>query len=550
MGRLSILIWLSLGLIWTCANERAITGGPKDKEAPQIILSMPQNESVNVDPNTEVLIKFNEQMKQATFTGAVQIWPQPPSGYELKSSWTWLKLKFNEPLEQNETYLITIDKTAQDLQGNGLASTYIQAFSTGEDLNSGRLRGTIYGGKDLRKMGNLFLYRQFDASIAELRAKPADYIFQPDDQGIFELSYLAEQSYMLFYHWDRNQNKLIDGDDYFGRPEQPLALASDDSISTNYHLWPQLIPLNNIKLLGLTELEENFIQIRVNRPVKQADLSKIKLIADEVEIPILGTATVAEDEYAMHFNIAKPLKDSALVWIQNFQDTSRYSLSSDTLQFRSAIEFDSLALNPLKVSWLNHTNKRFPNEASSILIESNLPFEFKSDSAFHVVDSQVDSIKIFGTLDSLTSMTIQFLPDTVLEDGRNYRWQIETQYIDAPLRSNMLDSLMAGSLVTVTEDSLGSLRIMQMGVEVLECRLRSKGTNRTFKLRPGTAYLIDNLPAQQYSLSAYVDVDGNGHYDSGGFETEMGAEPFWFYSGEIKVRARWETDLGVWELVE
>ena len=91
---------------------------------------------------------------------------------------------------------------------------------------------------------------------------------------------------------------------------------------------------------------------------------------------------------------------------------------------------------------------------------------------------------------------------------------------------------------------------MHMGTEPLNCILVSKGVKREFKLRPTIPYLITDLVPQEYFLSAYIDKNGDSRYSSGGLEPADKAESFWVYPSEIKVRARWETDLGLWRLGE
>ncbi len=544
----ALLLMTLLAALWTCANERAISGGSKDKTAPRILFSTPENEVVNVDLNTTIFIKFSEQMKRSTFSSALQIWPRPPGDFEMKSGWTWLKISFNEALEQDITYLLTLDKQALDLRGNGLESTYVLAFSTGADLNSGRLSGSIQGSRAIRKNGDILLYRVFDTPLNELRQQPADYIFQPDDDGTFELSYLAERPYMLFYHWDRNRNKLIDGDDFFGRPENASVLARPDSTTIKHKLWPQVMALDQIKLLEVSDLGGQFIQIRTDRPVTQATLDQIELVADRVSIPILGSSLVNEDEYAMHLNTAMPIAEAAPVWLNNFQDTSGFKLHSDTLIYHSTAIFDTLQFDDLSVKWVNGSAQRFPAESSTLQIKANLPFTFRSDSAFRMVDTIIDTVQIPGKLQKVSAMEWAFTPDTILADGHSFQWEIQTRFIYSGVTHHELDSLMQGQVETVPADSLGSLRIFHNGNYDLECKLTGRGINRSFKLKPGIPHLVDQLPAQKYFLSAYVDQDGNGRYTSGGLGPVSGSEPFWFYPSEIRIRARWETDLGEWEL--
>ncbi|MBT3253664.1 MAG: Ig-like domain-containing protein [Candidatus Marinimicrobia bacterium] len=545
-----LIFAILLALIMTCANERPITGGPEDKDAPLIIFSLPENETVNVDPNTEILIKFNEQMKKSTFTSSLQIWPRPPGDYEIKSSWTWLKISFSEALDSNETYLLTLDKGAQDLRGNGLEATYVMAFSTGDDLNAGRLVGTISGAKDIKKNGDLLLYRQFDTDLGLLRQQEADYVFQPDGAGNFELPYLSERSYTLFYHWDRNKNKLIDGDDYFGRPEVASVWARTDSILTRHKIWPQVVPLESLKLLGVSQLADQLMQIRANRMVSVEALESVELLINDIKIPILGKSKVEEDDFAMMLDVATPLRDSSQIWIHSFEDTSGFVLNSDTLTLSTQSDFDTLALGAIKVDWLNGDNFEISQETSRIGLNSNLPVLFKSDSAFTLVDKEVDSVYITGSLEKVNTMAWMFTTDSLLEDGKTYQWQIDTKHLHAPLNGPELDSLMTGSLKTVNQDSLGSLKVMHMGVDVLECRLTGKGIDRHFQLRPGEVITMEGLPARSYALVAYIDENGDGRYQSGGLGPAAKSEPFWFYPDEIKVRARWETDLGIWILHE
>lgn len=540
-----ILSGFSCAWLISCANERAITGGPADQDPPRVIFSYPENESVNVDQGTEILIKFNEQMKKSTFNSALQIWPRPPGEFEVKTSWTGLKITFSAPLDSNETYLLTLDKGAQDLRGNGLAATYVLAFSTGGDLNAGTLKGRIRGPQDIRKNGDLLLYRRFDTNLAELRKQDAEYVFQPDDEGTFQLPYLAERSYMLFYHWDRNQNKRIDGDDYFGRPAVASVRARPDSQVTVHEIWPQVVPLEKVKLLEVSKIADQFMKIRTSRLVTEETLESAEVILNGTKLPIIGGTQVAEDGFAMHLDVAMPLQDSAEVFIRGFQDTSGYTLSSDTLLLTSPADLDTLTLEPLQVRWVDDRETQLTGHYE-IELRSNLPLMFKSDSAFSLVNKAADSVILGGSLKRVSSMRWHFRPDSLLGDGQTYAWQVLTDHIFVPLNGFPLDSLITGNLKTIAADSLGSLKVLHMGSGVLDCMLRGQGVERRFRMKSGQPVILDALPAQTYSLVAYIDEDANGRYESGGLGPAAKSEPFWFYKGEIKVRARWETDLGLW----
>jgi len=548
MFRPYLIISGLLILILSCANERAITGGPEDKESPEIIQATPLNESVDVDLNTEILIRFNEQMQQGSFASALQIWPRPASGYEIKSSWKWLKVIFKAPLDTNETYLLTLDKSAKDLRGNGLSNPYVMAFSTGSKLNAGKIVGRIYGSQEIRKNGELFLYRKFDTDLDTLRQEPPDYIFQPDDGGNFVLPYLAERGYMLFHHWDRNRNKKIDGDDYFGRPISASVIARADSSIKANDIWPRLVKPKNLKLLKATAKASNLIRLRVNRPVTSASLEHVSVHTNLAEIPLLGSTLDGEDEFAMVFETGLALTQGDKVWLRNFTDTSGFSLSSDTIQYVIPEKMDTLVWKPVGVKWFQDNATLMPGDTQAVSLSSNLPFIITSDSAFQLVDTALDSVNIQGQFLKRNSLEWLFIPDTTLATGNLFSWEIETRFMQVPLDRSTPDSLQKGSLKTLTADSLGSIQIVQMSSGILHCELWGKDIQRQFVLEPGTPMILENLPARTYQLSGYIDKNGDKKYNSGGLGPAYGAEPFWFFPDEIKVRARWETDLGTWLL--
>ena len=550
MSRIQFLLWLSLLILGGCANEQAITGGPEDKEAPLVIYAAPANESVNVDPDADILIRFNEQMQPTSFRGALQIWPRPPGGFELKSGWTWLKVRFHQPLDSNETYLMTLDKGAKDLRGNGLSNTYVLAFSTGNALNSGRIAGRIHGSREIRKNGELYLYRKFDTPLDELRQEPADYIFQPDDSGSFVLPYLAERGYMLFYHWDRNHNKLIDGGDYFGRPVSAAVTAQTDTLSAPYYIWPRLVKPERLKLLKASALAEGLIQIRVDRPVRAGSLEALELHSTSGKVPLLGSNTVNDDEFAMLFNTAVALKQHEDLWLRNFQDTSGFMLNSDTIKFNIPGKLDTLVWQPPRVGWFGREGDLLPGDSQAVSLLSNLPMLITSDQALKLVDTARDTVWIRGSMHKRSSLEWLFVPDTALQLGSRFRWELDTRLFRVPLNRGTPDSLLEGKLNSVNPDSLGSLKVMQMTKNSLYCELQAKGVSRKFILEPATEMVLENLPARSYTLSAYVDKNGDGAYNSGGLGPASGAEPFWFFHDEIRIRARWETDLGLWRLRE
>ena len=143
-------------------------------------------------------------------------------------------------------------------------------------------------------------------------------------------------------------------------------------------------------------------------------------------------------------------------------------------------------------------------------------------------------------------MSYVFLPDSGLTAGRSYSWQIRSEFAYTPASASPADSLYSGKLQSVPGDSLGSIRIEQQGTAPLHCTVQGAGIERQVLLEPGMPLVIGELPAGRYHLLAYIDENGDGRYNSGGLGPMAAAETFFIYPDRIRVRARWETDLGIW----
>ena len=545
---LALIFLASILLLGTCASERAISGGPEDKTVPEVISSFPETGSTGIDPGVNITIRFSEQMQKSTVESALQIWPRPSGGIEVNTSWTSMRVSFNDPLAANETYLLTLDKTAKDLRGNSLAATYTLAFSTGDSLNGGKINGSITGNSEVKKNGNILLFRELGSSLDQLSHSKADYIFQPNDAGEFALNYLSNQQFLLFYHWDRNRNKVIDEGDYFGRPERNTVFARTDSLITAKAIWPQVIPPKQVKLLEVSLLTDRIYQVRTNLQYADITLDSLGIHSDNDQIQVLDATRVQGDDVAMHLLLSDTLRAASEVWITGFVDTSEFKLSSDTIQVRIDTAKDSLHFFPLRVTWDTGSSSKYPSDLADIAITGNLPFAAVSDSAFQLHTADNDSTPIGGLLSQISAMQWKFLPEDSILGESVYRWKIHSAYLDVPRKQNGLDSLWQGRLSIIDEDSLGSIRLVHGGADKLSYILSSSSIEKEFELEPGAELLIEELPATSYTLTAFVDKNGDGRYNSGGMQPHGGAEPFWIYQEPITVRARWETDIGEWTI--
>jgi hypothetical protein len=502
--------------------------------------------ALNVDPEVRIELRFSEQMQRETVEAALQFWPAPPGEYEVETSWRWLRVTFDEALEPSTTYLLTLDKRAADLRKNGLAETYILAFSTGDSLNKGYLHGFVEGGKDLWKSGELRLYRDYQLQLDSLRYQRADYVFQSSDSGSYAMPYLAKRVYLLFYHWDRNSNSRIDAGDFFGRPAYPTVLPQPSKLAAPIGIWPQLVPAEQVKLLKAELQQPDLLKIRFRSPVQSASLEKLEVHSPAGRNPLKGATLVPKDDFAALVHLGIPLMDSSEVWVQGFVDSAGTTLNSDTLLARAPLRVDTLELDLSSLAFRADPDGN-PAPDKGLELRFNHPVIAGDDSIFSIQQVKPDTVILSGELEQVSSTLWHWLPDSGLRDGASFAWELQTAGIKPYYAVLPEDSLFTGRLTTLSRDSLGGIIITQDLADIVVGEIRSKKYSRSFSARRGAEVTLEGLPSGFYRMRVYADLDGDGDYDAGGRLQNQAAEPFWVYPQPIRVRARWDIDLGIWD---
>lgn len=552
LTRLVILLASSAILLMTCASEGALSGGPADKTAPTVILSSPEPAAVKVPLTTKVHLTFSEKMVPATVRAAIRIVPEPVNGYEIKTSWRKLEIRFNVPLRQNQTYLVTLDKSATDLRQNGLDGTFVLAFSTGDKLDNGVLAGLIVGSNEVQKKGQLLLYENTNQELDSLRSIKAEYTFQPTDSGTFKLPFLVERSYILFYHWDRNQNGKIDAGDYFGRPTSTTVYPQADSASTQIRIRPQIVPPRQLKLMSVKQLESTLLRLRLTRPV--ADITKrtdLKLLINSQPVELLGIAPVKDDAYGLVINTATPVMPGEnSLSVSDFMDTTGVFLSSDTLLIQAPTRRDSVALNLLSVLFTGKESAVVRRPNTTLTVQFSKPIAQISENFLTVQAIGADTLAVPGKLVYENTTQVIFIPDSLIPVRPKLIWQIDSKPIRGWWGETLPDSVYSGELKMTSPDSLGQLIITQNSGKPLQLVLTGAKFLRELRSLSNTTTTIAELPAGKYHLWAYEDINANGKYDNGGFNIHEAAEPFWVFPSEIPIRARWDYDVGLWDFSE
>ena len=181
-------------------------GGPVDKTPPTIEKITPHPGATNVPTDTKIEIIFSEQMVRKTVDGAIFISPWPAEEIFYKWKGKKLKIEFSDSLKKDKTYVLTIGAKSSDLRNNKMKDSFSLAFSTGDKIDEGHIGGTVYDQSNVE--GTLVCaYSISDTTEPDPSAVLADYYTQCNQQGDYNLMYVAPGNYRLFAINDRDQNR-------------------------------------------------------------------------------------------------------------------------------------------------------------------------------------------------------------------------------------------------------------------------------------------------------------------------------------------------------
>ena len=228
MKTINLLIIVSTIIAYSCAVQKAPSGGPPDPTPPAVIHSEPASGSINFQGES-ISLEFNKWVEKNKVTENVFISPTARMDY----NWSGKELEIEFPggLDSNTTYALTIGTDYQDYYDkNKPSEAYTFIMSTGSKLDSAKISGHLFG-EDFDGV-YIFAY-PLDGinpdTLDPYLSKPK-YMTQVGTNGIFELKALKAGLYRLIAVDDKFKNQLIDDGDRFGLPFADV-VASNDSIT-------------------------------------------------------------------------------------------------------------------------------------------------------------------------------------------------------------------------------------------------------------------------------------------------------------------------------
>ncbi len=305
----------------SCANTtQAPSGGKKDTIPPLIIDIKPLPGAVRVPTvKTTLVFSFNEYFNVKT-PGNIFLSPPLQHAPKTRVRGRDLIVSFEDTLAANTTYTLNFTDAIADANEGNMFPGYTYVFSTGEQIDSMMMTGTVRDCNTLApvKGATVLLYKDL-ADSAVLRHRPYAAV-KTDDWGFFVLPFIQDTVYRIYAIKDANNNNIYEPETetvgFIDSLIRPVLTASDTV--------PEILKYDMLDTVRcLARRSEHELKLFREKPTKQYIVNKVRtaersayltFMAPGAWIDSLWIRGYRDDQVISQFNI---LQDSLELWINS-----------------------------------------------------------------------------------------------------------------------------------------------------------------------------------------------------------------------------------------
>ncbi len=526
-----------LYLLSNCANQGALSGGPKDITPPQLdsIKSTP-NFRTNFRPE-KITLYFDEWIKLKQKN---QILVSPPLTKKLNITQRGkhVDIKFNEEdtLRENTTYNINFGKSIIDFTEGNPCTDLLYVFSTGDKIDSLELSGKVINSVDNKPIKDItvMLYATNEDSIV-VKSKPY-YTSISDEKGNFKIKYIKNGYYKLFALGDENGNYLYDLETEKIGYIDSMIHVFDDTVANIIDV-KVFTPIPDLRVIENSVVGFGKIKITYNR-----EPLEVKIITSSVEIL---NKQIQNDSFLIYYDNAE--KSDSIYMVLEAENTV------DTLKFKLRKKYstpDLLVEVKEKSNFKIHPDKKInitfnqpihlTDKSKIVLLEKNTIT--KKDTSTGIDTSKI-FVDVFSEIDSIDSRTLNIWGKW--QEGKRYQLFLYPNSING-LFGNTIDTILSDIAVGKREDfgtincQLDSLDSEKSYIILLK---NKKNTIEERYIQNSTKELVQYkaLKPGTYELEVIEDSNLNKRWDFGSyFRKEKTEKKYSFKLNELK--SNWVQD--------
>ena len=189
-----------------CAKISSPTGGPRDKEPPVILKSVPLNGSKNFKGN-KIVITFDEYVALDNINEKFMVSPPMENKPFILVRGKNILIEYDEELRDSTTYTFYFQDAVRDLNEGNPISNYQFVFSTGPVIDSLSVTGNIFKASDLNSPEATLAMLYIEHEDSAFAKRLPSYIAMADKNGYFRIDNVSAREYRLYALKDADNSK-------------------------------------------------------------------------------------------------------------------------------------------------------------------------------------------------------------------------------------------------------------------------------------------------------------------------------------------------------
>ena len=562
MNRTPVILALMLSFVTTalaCAREGMPPGGPRDRIPPYVVETDPPTGSTRVPPDVTPTLTFSERIQPRSIEGNLFI--APIVEFEAAANWrgTEITVRFEEPLLDERTYIITVGTGFRDMRGNRMDSTYVYALSTGPNIEQGEVNGLVVHDGQPARNAYVWAYSLTGKPDPDPAGTTPDYLIQAGRDGTFTFEHLSADRYRFFAFLDQGRDRLYDADaDPIGVPTRDVNLSEEDM--ADGPLWFRMavndtaaMHVMSVRNAHRREASVYLSEAPRGETVQDLDTYAITGVEEDVRLDVTSAYQDPSDPATIVLTTAPQVRDMAyLLTVNGLENTwgEPIDATENSAEFTGSSTENPPPPRLLEVQPGNRS--RDVAQSAELLFSFSEPVSLEEGAV--VLRDSTDR-KLGGDLRWISPTVAAMRPDTLLWPSAEYEILVLADLVSNGFGQSLQTTgdrpdTVAYAFTTIDPEKYGSLSgrfededaDMAGPVEISLYRERDADAVSEIRLAGPGGFRFDQVLPGRYILQAYRDANGNGRYDFGSAMPFIPAERSMVHPDTLEIRSGWETE--------
>lgn len=214
-----------VAVLYSCASVGRLEGGSVDETPPRFVTSSPLPGALH-NKKKKIVIEFDEFIKLEKANEKVVISPPQVQQPEIKANGKRVVITLQDTLKANTTYTVDFADAIQDNNEGNPMPSFAYTFSTGGELDSMAIAGTLLDASNLEPIKGMLVGLHANLADSAFTKLPFDRVGCTDSRGQFSIRGVAPGKYRIYALHDADQNFA------FSQPTEAIAFGDSLIIPT------------------------------------------------------------------------------------------------------------------------------------------------------------------------------------------------------------------------------------------------------------------------------------------------------------------------------